>query len=54
VSIVINGFDVLVNWCDRTTSESLYARDIDKELRELIEEFSDKHFILMGDLITLI
>jgi len=40
---------LLIGVCYRTTSESLYARDIDKELRELIEELGDKHLILMGD-----
>jgi len=40
---------LLISVCYRSTSGSLYTQDTEKELSDLIDELSGKHFLLMGD-----
>ena len=40
---------LLISVCYRSTSGSLYTQYTEKELSDLIDELSGKHFLLMGD-----
>lgn len=40
---------LLIGVCYKSTSESVYSLDAELEIRNLVDELSSKHFMLMGD-----
>ena len=44
-----NKDEILIGVCYRTPTSSIYRENINTSLRELLNELSGKHFVLMGD-----